>query len=392
MINPNIRMTAEMEVVRMSYYFRTLKKKDYSTGTDEPFYKTFTTHIDKPFDRDGNPVLVEHHIKYNDLYRFIKRYKITRIPDEFKTIYTSYNPTERTMLEMTPSYLFFEENRKHRDFTRGYISQNKDLEDFINHCDKSIVTRNVIIVYEMNFYNNEEIDAKTYKHRYFDIKNDRYNRFNKSWTDGFKIKDMNEPEPKPKIEPEPKPKHKTKKQQQQQKKKLMKQKQKLELKLKLELKQKLELKLKQHQHPEDSDTESDTTEESNTTDESITTEETIDETIDEEIIDEVEPETHKKYSISFNNNQIFTTDDKEEIHYLVSDFCSRNPAFKKTMESYKCLCVVLPIHYDKEYIKQGLHFTAYFYNNKYDRNDTIHIYIENERISHITKRSVETLF
>lgn len=380
MINPNIRMTAEMEVVRMSYYFRTLIKKDYSTGTDEPFYNTFTTHIDKPFD-NGNPVLVEHHIKYMDLYKFITRYKITRIPDEFKAIYTSYNPIEKTMLEMTPSYIFFEENRKHRDFTRGYITQNKALDDFIKHCDKSITTRNVIIVYEMNFYDNiDETDAITYKHRFFDIKNDRYNRFNKSWTDGFKIKDMTEPEPKPKIEIEPKPKQKTKKQQQQQKKKLMKEKQKLTKQKQKLTEQKQKLETEQYQQPEDSDTETDTTDESDTTD---TTDETIDEII---------PETYKKYNISFNNHQTFTIDDKEEIHFLVSDFCSRNPAFKQTMDSHKCLCVVIPIHYDKEYFKQGLHFTAYFYNNKYDRNDTIHIYIENERISHITKRTVETLF
>ena len=77
---------------------------------------------------------------------------------------------------------------------------------------------------------------------------------------------------------------------------------------------------------------------------------------------------------------------------MLIEYRRRNQTFKLTLDSYDVLCIVIPLHYDKDYSQTGLHFTGYMHSHNRPKTDEMHFYVEDNQISHITKRTVEVLF
>ena len=389
---PSQILRTTIKTTSLSSFFKTLKKCEYSHTTDEPFFMSFTSRKSNT----AKPLVIENIHLYKNIYKNIKKKSFLRIVDKNKAIFTAFNNREESLLEMTASYIYLDPNQN-TDITDDMINQTHTLKSFIYECQNHIphVKLNPIVIYELRFienYNEDTYKAK-YESKYFALHTngiDKYCRYDSQWRGGYNLKDMKEPDRELKIIPnvksnksKPKPKQKNKKS------KSNKQKPARDGE-KTDESQDESQDVSQDKSQDESQDGTQETHETDSVDKDITdmtdttdTTDTIDTDITENIV--------RHLNISFNRKGFFSYDERQHIKFLVNEFSARNPLFRLKMETEHTLCILAPIHYDNETKKRGEHFTAYFFNTD-NPNNTLHFYIENDIITHITKRVVEVLF
>ena len=95
--------------------------------------------------------------------------------------------------------------------------------------------------------------------------------------------------------------------------------------------------------------------------------------------------------ITFNIKVVFSTIEKMNIVKMIINLYETNNNFYNHLNCYTHFCIFKQIHEDNT----GVHFNAYFYNCiSKSHTETMHFYIENEKITNITviQRIVKSLF
>ena len=390
---------------------QSLKREEYSYDTNEPFFISMT--IPKTnYSIHSRQININRHSVYN-IIKHANIDKVFRIIDGDKEVMPIYNNDNTTITELIPSYVYTD--RLTRDVSKVLITKPK-LMTFMNDIINILTNSNVILIYEIRFINRTSLQYET---NYFDVyKQDNFYRYNDKWTykNGISrcINNLIAPiqtqeiiETKPIIfktskSTKSKPKTKCKNHKSKSKKTINKR-----------AVPNVDSYTENTENIENTDsentenienTDSENTENiENTDSENIENIENTDsenteniENTDSENTDSENTDSentasdisdYTEASLSFNRNIHFTIESRSNIQQLITAFCKSNVAFNNVMKQHKYLCIVSSCHYDNDTYKTGLHFTAFFV-----RGDTLHFYITSNRITHITRRIIETLF